>query len=1268
MSGLIAESNLAGLAVFLDCCHSERFIEQMLVGKGLGNGFSARQYFLSMACRGYEYAYENKGEPYSAYTAALLSALQDEAAGKISVVKAHEAVKDRLKGQEAISLSYGSDFVVVDYRRAVPIEQTVSEECPYQGLQAFQPETARFFFGREKEKQLLWERLQKSNFVAVLGPSGSGKSSVVRAGLVTRLEAEGWRVLTMMPSDQPMANLKSVVGPLWEGLPGREQRRLRSVLQSEGVLAMAQQLAEVMPAVDSETQQVLLLVDQFEEVFTQCAEGKEKERDRFIEGLVAVGKAQTPLAVVMTMRSDFVNEWLATGQPPEVMNHDAVYLGPLKGENLQAAIVEPARLQGYSVEPGLLTLLLDDVAKEENCLPLLEFALQELWEERDTEKRVLTATAYVDIGRLKGALDKQAERVFCEKLLREVDRECARRVCLELVRIGRGGRDTRQRQPKEKLLKIEGEGEEKQQVVADVVAELLKGRLFVSSGDEADAYVDVAHEALLEGWNRFARWRQEGRELRQLLQRLTDAYVEWKEEKQESDEYLLSGGLLAELRERKEAINEALAEGRPELVRYFSLSDEQEQQKVVALEQALARADIQENSRKVRDKLLCAPSQTVDATIEAISLLGRSQEDFKQVIHPSQDAMQRSFSCVCERLRIGCRSKVLSVAFSPKGDCFVSAGEDSTLRLWDLEGNPIGAPFVGHGDFVQSVAFSPKGDRIVSGSKDNTLRLWDLQGNPIGAPFVGHSGSVWSVDFSPEGDCIVSGSDDSTLRLWDLDGNLVSPPLSGHTSAVYAVTFSPNGKYVASGGRDNAVRLWTVTGKSLGGPIGYHDYSVYALAFSPDGRYLASGGGDTRLQIWDLTGSGRGSTPDEPYRFESYSDHSGAVKSVSFSSKGSWLLSSSDDNTLRLWNLEDGYSVNIPFAHHSGEVKSASFSPEGDQIISGSSDKTIRLWNLESNFVHTPSSGHSGAVNSVSFSPQEDWIISGSDDNTLRLWDLEGNLIGDPFMEPLTRHRGAFYGASFNRKGDQIVSGSLDRTLRLWNLEGDPIGAPFSGHEDFIWTVAFNPKGNCVASGSRDKTLRLWDLEGNLIGAPFIGHNGSVRSVAFHPAGKYIVSGSDDNTLRLWNLEGNPIGEPFTGHRFRVTSVSFSREGNYIVSGSDGGTLRLWHGGTWKDWLRQCCNLLIHHTALTLPQDETARNACKVCEQVWTRQQSAQFAVAQGSALARQGEIEAAVEKFERAKGLDPTLEIDSVGRARELAEWASAPLSPRDKEIRDGG
>ncbi len=777
LNGLIAKAELSSLVMLLDCCHGGSFIESAQAREKLGALNKAR-YCLVTACRSFEQAAAMKSAEHSIFSTAVLAVLRADS-HRVTALDVLKRVENDLQGtgQEPLYLGAGSDVPIVE-RQVVSIPQAVSEECPYQGLRAFTPETERFFFGREAEKRLLWERLSRSNFVAVLGPSGIGKSSVVRAGLVTRLVAEGWQVLTMMPEDQPMANLKSAMKPLWAEMPVGEQRRLREVLQGEGLLAMAQQLSAVRPL----NRRVLLLVDQFEEVFTQCPKGKEAERDSFIRGLVAVGRAQTPLAVVMTMRSDFVNEWLATGQPPEVMNHDAVYLGPLQGENLTAAIVEPATMQGYRFGMGLLELLLDDVAKEANCLPLLEFALQELWNVRDIEKKELTATAYVEIGRLKGALDKQAARIFAEKLLRDVDRDWARRICLELVRIGRGERDTRQRQPKEKLLQMGGSHTEKKQIIADVIAELVKGRLLVSGGDEdaardADnaAYIDLAHEALLEGWTQFAAWRQEDRDLQRLKQRLEDAYEEWKK-KESNDHYLLAGGLLAEVREQQAVLKDLLADERPELMRYFSLSDEREQKKVAVLEQALSKAEIQEASRKIRDKLLSTPAQTVEATISAMALVGKSQTDFaSDVVYPAQDALHRAWFTIRERLKLkGHSGMVLSVAFSPQGDRIVSGSGDHTLRLWDLAGNAVGSPFEGHSDWVRSVAFSPQGDspeerrcqRIVSGSGDHTLRLWDLAGNAVGSPFEGHSRSVWSVAFSPQGDRIVSGSYDNTLRLW----------------------------------------------------------------------------------------------------------------------------------------------------------------------------------------------------------------------------------------------------------------------------------------------------------------------------------------------------------------------------------------------------------------------------------------------------------------------------------------------------------------------
>ncbi|MEL7067461.1 MAG: caspase family protein, partial [Cyanobacteria bacterium J06581_3] len=679
LNGLIARAELSSLVMLLDCCHGGSFIESGQAREKL-SALNKTRYCLITACRSFEQAYAMTDAEHSVFSGAVLAALRVQAA-RVTALDVQRRVEHELKntGQEPLYVGAGSDVAVLE--RRVAVAPTVSEECPYQGLRAFQPETARFFFGREAEKRLLWERLQRSNFVAVLGPSGSGKSSVVRAGLAKRLEDEGWQVLTMMPGGDPLGRLRAEVERFLAKpnvtVSAGGRRRLVAALEEDGLLTMAEKWAVELPGV-----RVLLLVDQFEEVFTQCAADR---RDCFIRALVAVGQAQTPLAVVMTMRSDFYNEWLLTGQPSALVSDYSVPLSPLRGEDcedLKAAIVEPARLQGYEIEPELLALLLEDVTAEENSLPLLEFALEALWKDRDSGKRVLTVAAYRQMEKLTGALNRQAEKVY--EQMREPERAWAKRICLQLVRIGRDGRDTRQRQQKETLLVLAGKDAGKRQTVGDVIQDLVDGRLLVSGGDERDeAYVDVAHEALLEGWRRFAEWRQENREQRQLEQRLRDAYEEWIEKK-ESDDYLLSGGLLAELRERNVAINETLADGRPELMRYFSLSDERERQKVAALEQALAKADIQEASRKVRDKLLSTPAQTVSATVAAISLVGKSQNDFDgQVVYSSQDALHCAWFMIRERLKLeGHSSSVYSVAFSPQGDRIVSGSTDNTLRLW----------------------------------------------------------------------------------------------------------------------------------------------------------------------------------------------------------------------------------------------------------------------------------------------------------------------------------------------------------------------------------------------------------------------------------------------------------------------------------------------------------------------------------------------------------------------------------------------------------
>jgi energy-coupling factor transporter ATP-binding protein EcfA2 len=347
--------------------------------------------------------------------------------------------------------------------------ETEEDIYPYQGLEAFTPETRQFFYGRQDTVDLLVQKLETFNFVPVIGPSGSGKSSVVRAGLVPTLEASGWRVLEpIKPRMTPMASLELAISTLFQR--ATDIKKALRLLQQQGLPPILEMLTAAPATARAKT---LLVIDQFEEVFTLCA--IESERSRFIDCITAVQTQEnSPLAIVTTMRADFVEPWLDYGDLVQTIQNQAVWLGRLQGENLRQAIEQPAKDLGYRFSDGLLDFILRDVQEEKNCLPLLEFALTELWEQRNRQNKELSLTTYTTMQGLKGALNKRAEEVYNDDLTTDEERTWAKRLCLELVRIGPDIKDTRQPQPRENLLAL-AKTESNQDVLEEVIEALVEG-------------------------------------------------------------------------------------------------------------------------------------------------------------------------------------------------------------------------------------------------------------------------------------------------------------------------------------------------------------------------------------------------------------------------------------------------------------------------------------------------------------------------------------------------------------------------------------------------------------------------------------------------------------------------------------------------------------------------------------------------------------------------------------------------------------------------
>jgi uncharacterized protein YjbI with pentapeptide repeats len=609
LNRLVARASFSNLMMLLDCCHSGSLLEDDLLRQTFAD-FSQKDYWLMTACRSFEQAYANRSDPHSVFTGAVLAGLEQTRADEQGIITAgslFEFVQRRLRQeqQEVLQLSVGRPIELLRFqleRATVETDETVE---PYRGLDAFTPETAEFFFGREDEIQALVQQVHAHCFVPLIGASGSGKSSLVRAGLVPRLRELGWRVLEpIKPGSNPIAELKLALrSALTEELFEKSHSSLHSPpsppilggsdpqsspilgnsdLQSPSELgdlggecndfatfqtASEDDIARVYEYIDlqdlatvitglPEPQRWLLVVDQFEEVFTLCTD--RGLQAAFIQTLTSAMRQETPrLTIVTTMRADFVEPWLAYGALTQAIQSQAVYLGAMNREGLEAAIVQPlAKRLNYGVEDRLLAEMLKDVETEENSLPLLQFALQQLWERRDRKQRRLTYAVYQQLGGVAGALEQKAEKVYL-RLEAAGQGDWVRRVLLKLVRTGEGTKDTRQRRLKTELLEM-GMDDATHQTIQSVITALVDGRLLMSDRVNDQDVIDLSHEAIIQHWQRLVKWREQDRDLRRLVDKIEDAQRDWlKQGKKRQD--LLQGRLLKDARQFLKKQAEAVA-------------------------------------------------------------------------------------------------------------------------------------------------------------------------------------------------------------------------------------------------------------------------------------------------------------------------------------------------------------------------------------------------------------------------------------------------------------------------------------------------------------------------------------------------------------------------------------------------------------------------------------------------------------------------------------------------------------------------------------
>ncbi|MEH2333359.1 nSTAND1 domain-containing NTPase, partial [Nostoc sp.] len=857
LNELIKDSDLSSLVVLLDCCHSGEFLERNLIEKTLTAFISQRDYYFIAACRGFQQAYAKKSEQHSIFTTALLAGLSPENTndrGQVTGDRLFDILATELKGsgQEPIRMGWGRSITLITHNNQTQAQTfEVKQECPYQGLKAFEAEQKQFFFGRKQVVRKILGKLAQKPFVPIIGASGSGKSSVVQAGLIPELDDSVWQILPpIKPGFQPLQELRGVLKAFF---PGAKKERLLWELITKKPNPLPVILEHLTGA-----EKFLLVVDQFEELFTVSVV---EEKQRFIELLTQVVEmTDSRLKVVITMRSDFLEPCSDYPSLNKLIENQLVLMPRITGVDLKETITEPAKLQGHSVEERLVLKILEDVGKEPGYLPLMEFALTRLWEKRDQQKHQLTLEQYENFQGLTGALNLHAENVYLYEDYQqdsptqernEQQKDWIKQIFLRLVRTGEGEKDTRQRQPKAELLAIAGNEQEQQEALSELLDEgLVKGRLLVAGKDEqGKAWIDLAHEALIEGWQRFAQWRQQDRDLRRLSDRLADALREWLN-KGENEKYLMQGGLLAEVRENWEQL-EFLSS--PQAKNFYQCSDAYEQHQIATLEKALTESRLREKATKVENLLTVQP---LDSLVLAIQAMGENLEKLpQQILAPVQNSLNRVMNKVRVSIPLrGHESWVNSVAISGDGQTIVSGSYDGTVRLWNRQGLPLAEPLRGHKGNVNSVAISQDGQTIVSGGEDCTVRLWNRQGKTLTKPLCGHKWGVNSVAISGDGQTIVSGGSEGTVRLWNRQGLPLVEPLPSHEQGVRSVAISGDGQTIVSGGSEGTVRWWNCQGLPLVEPLPGHEWGVNSVAISGDGQTIVSGGSEGTVRLWNRQG------------------------------------------------------------------------------------------------------------------------------------------------------------------------------------------------------------------------------------------------------------------------------------------------------------------------------------------------------------------------------------------------------------------------------
>jgi WD40 repeat protein len=929
--------------------------------------------------------------------------------------------------------------------------------CPYKGLAYFdyKNQDPQYFYGRETLTDELLEHIRTNSFLAVIGTCGSGKSSLIRAGLLHQLQrgqrlsgTQEWLTLIFQPGEHPLQNLaRSFINP-------HNPERDYQFAQTMKLIQMGAVGLGIVVRTRAEKQRLVLVVDQFEQVFTCCQD--ETERQQFFDCLLGgLERTDNQLCLVIGMRTDFLSHCANYPELAQKIQALMVTVTPMTREGLKTAIIKPAQQVGVEIESDLVTQLLLDL-EDVASLPLLQFMLTQLWQRRPVD--LLMVAEYYRWGRLQGAIEKHANRVY--QSLSANEQQITKGIFLGLIQLNENGQVTaRQVDPSELILsfQVKSRNRFKSVEMCHDTSHTMSGN--TESGKQEGKVSTAGHSSVVNSKPFPRRSRRVNTQpsvragFAQTL--LSIAKRKFLNPPLHNQNHSLEGseGSTLTTSSPTNAVNDLIGQ------RHSTKAVTSVMQKLIdaglivihsgrwnqTLVTIAHEALIQHWSKLQQWVEEKRHGMRLQRQIEAAAIEWQTQgkpnqflseltlteaEYYRDYLHLStlgQDLIQQSLQQKRTRRGLARGGLIFAIALlslttgmgmsrwyktaqiAQREQLYKNAATVQNL----LPVEPIKGLLLAIETTGQSYAKFQQVDQRIASS------LWLAIEVARERDRLDHESAVNAVAFHPDHQILVSGTEDGLVHLWTRQDNLIRQSLPGHKDEVTGVAFSPQGQVIASSSQDGKIRLWTVQGQPLGQPFFGQDW-ITSIAWSPDGQFLVSGGKDGTIQVWNRQGN----------------------------------------------------PIGQPFMGHQGVVFTVAFSPDGETIASGSGDGTIRLWNRQGQSLGQPFRGHEGVVFDLAFSPNGERIVSGGRDGTVRLWNRQGELIGEPFRG----HQGVVFAVAFSPDGETIASGSGDGTIRLWNSQGQLRGKPLRGHQGAVRSLAFSPDGERLASGSPDKTVRLWDV------------------------------------------------------------------------------------------------------------------------------------------------------------------------------------------------